>query len=95
MSNQGRTFSGLDAGDAELIACSCVVGLIEREEDGGTIGCLLAALANLETVAQMRIAGVPLDHDDGEHGANNHRRLAALRLRVSRCLESLGANEGR
>jgi hypothetical protein len=94
MTNQGRTFSGLDAGDAELIAICSVVGLIEKEVDSGTIGNLLAALANLEMVAQIRLSGVPLDHDDGEHGVNNHRRLAALRARVNRRLELLASERG-
>lgn len=94
MSNQGRTFAGLDAGDAELIAICAVVGLIEKETDAGTIGNLLAALANLEMVARDRIAGVPLDHDNGEYGGNNHRRLAALRARVNRRLELLASERG-
>ena len=94
MSNSDRKPAKLDAGDAELIAICAVVGLIEKETDSGTIGCLLAALANLESVARDRIAGVPLDHDDGEHGGNNHRRLAALRARVNRRLESLTEGRG-
>ena len=94
MSNFDRKAAQLDAGDAELIAICAVVGLIERETDAGTIGNLLAALANLEMVARDRIAGVPLDHDNGEYGGNNHRRLAALRARVNRRLESLTEGRG-
>ena len=94
MSNADRKFAGLDAGDAELIAICSVVGLIERETDSGTIGNLLAALANLEMVARIRLAGVPLDHDDGEHGVNNHQRLASLRARVNKRLESLTEGRG-
>ena len=94
MSNFDRKAAQLDAGDAELIAICAVVGLIEKETDAGTIGNLLAALANLEMVAQIRLGGVPLDHDDGEHGTNNHRRLAALRARVNRPLESLTEGRG-
>ena len=94
MSNFDRKAAQLDAGDAELIAICAVVGLIEKETDSGTIGNLLAALANLESVARDRIAGVPLDHDNGEYGGNNHRRLAALRPRVNRQLESLTEGRG-
>ena len=94
MSNSDRKPAKLDAGDAELIAICAVVGLIEKETDAGTVGCLLAALANLESVARDRIAGVPLDHDDGEHGGNNHRRLVALRARVNRRLELLASERG-
>ena len=45
-------------------------------------------------VARDRIAGVPLDHDNGEYGGNNHRRLAALRARVNRRLELLASERG-
>ena len=65
------------------------------DPDHRDISDLLVALAALEsfTVRRLEKTGPP-DHDDGEHGVNNHRRLAALRARVDRRLESLTSERG-
>ena len=103
MSNINRTFAGLNPGDNEVRLCAQVADQLFHElnpektpdPDQQDISDLLSALAALEGFTARRLEKtVPLDHDDGEHGNNNHRRLAALRARVNRRLESLTSERG-
>jgi hypothetical protein len=103
MTNQVRTFSGLNPGDTEVRLCAQVADQLFHElnpektpdPDQQDISDLLGALSFLEGFTVRRLNKlVPLDHDDGEHGVNNHRRLAALRARVNRRLESLASERG-
>jgi hypothetical protein len=103
MTNQGRTFSGLNPGDTEVRLCAQVADQLFHElnpektpdPDQQDISDLLGALSFLEGFTVRRLNKlVPLDHDDEEHGVNNHRRLAALRGRVNRRLESLASERG-
>ena len=103
MSNINRTFSGVNPGDNEVGLCAQVANQLFHElnpektpdPDQQDISDLLSALAALEGFTARRLGKtVPLDHDDREHGTNNHRRLAALRARVNRRLESLTEGRG-
>ena len=103
MSNINRTFAGLNPGDNEVRLCAQVADQLFHElnpektpdPDQQDISDLLSALAALEGFTARRLGKtVPLDHDDGEHGVNNHRRLVALRARVNRRLELLASERG-
>ena len=103
MSNFDRKPAGLNPGDNEVGLCAQVANQLFHElnpdktpdPDQQDISDLLGALAALEGFTARRLEKtVPLDHDDGEHGVNNHRRLAALRARVNRQLQSLTEGRG-
>ena len=103
MSNQGRIFAGNNPGDDEVRLCAQVADQLFRElnpektpnPDPEDVDDLRRSLEFLERFTFRRLnKTVPLDHDDGEHGGNNHRRLAALRARVNRQLESLTEERG-